>query len=399
MGIPTVGNAEYPTPQEMLAQLLSECRYGYNRIGVTVNVSEGTEPHIRYKAIANRLSIAIQDNKLALADISPLDSVGTALEELCGVYGVTRRPASAAAGTVQVTCTVATLIPSGFLCTAPNGAQYATTAAVVVNSGDLVAVQASSTGESGNVSQGTIVTWNSAAIATLGQNATVSGGDIDGGTEGDDDEELRQRLIRRLSFPQVGGNASQVMSFAEEASSAVQGAFVYPAVRGPGSYDVALVAEASDTDSDRNLNTVTVGQVASAIIGNMPGQADLNCTTVVEQRVDVIMALSLPLPINSGGAGGGWRDAVPWPSTAGGAFPRVTAYNTTTNVLTINAAAADVCAVGKRIGIWDPLTFTMHEYTVATTVGAGPYDITVTEGSIAWLARSEERRVGKEGRS
>lgn len=390
MSIPIVANAEYPTPQEMLAGLLSEYRYGYNRIGVTVNVAKGTEPYIRYQALANRLSIAIENNRLALADISPLDAAGDALEELCSTYGVARRPASFAAGLVKVATTAATLIPSGYQCTAPNGMQYRTTTAVVVVAGDNVAVQAVTTGTTSNIASGTVLTWDSAALSTLNQNCTVTSGGIDGGTEEDTDEELRQRLIRRLSFPQVGGNTAQVAGFAEDASSAVQAAFVYPAARGPGSYDVALVAEGTDTDNDRALNSVTVNNVASAILGNMPGNADLNCTTVAEQRIDVIMALSLPLPINAGGAGGGWRDAVPWPSTLStdaGVLPRVTAFNSGTFTVNTTVAPGEPPQTAMRFGIWDPLTFTMHEYTVAGPIGggSGAYTFTTTGGNTSWL--------------
>lgn len=386
MAIPAIANAEYPTPQEMLSGLLSEFRYGYERISVAVNVAAGTEPYIRYLAVANRLSIAIQNNKLALADISPLDAAGDALEEICGVYGISRRAASSAAGLLVITTvpvTAIVTIPTAFQCTAPNGIQYRTTAANTVTTGDTVEVQAVTAGLDTEQVAGVIMTWDSAAIAQLGQNATVSSGGIDGGAEADTDEVLRQRLIRRLSFPQVGGNAAQTTSFAEDATSAVEAAFVYPAARGPGSYDVAVTG----AGGDRALSAVHIGTATSAILGNMPGNADLNCTTVAEQLVDVMMTATLPLPVNAGGAGGGWRDAAPWPSsidTDALTFCRVTNY--VNGQFTVNSIL-DPPVMGKRFGVWNPLDSTMYEYTIATNPAGAPGAFTfyVSGDAHSWL--------------
>lgn len=389
MALPVVTNSEYPTPDEIRNQLLSEIRYGYDLISVPVNVSKGTELYIRCEAVANLVSIAIQNNKEALADISPLDAVSDALEELAGIYGITRRAASKGTGLVTVTVSGGGMvtIPISFRITAPNGIQYETTQANTVATAALVEVQAVSTGTTTNQAANTVMTWDSAAIGNLGQNATVTTGGIGGGANRDNDDILRRRLIQRLSFPAAGGNTAQVIQYAEAASAAIEAAFVYPAVRGPASYDVALTEAGTGTGGDRQLTTTPIALAASNILANMPGSADLNTTTVSAQYVDVILNAALPLPVNAGGAGGGWRDAVPWPSTAEAGptvFANITSVTLASNLIRVNSGAADPPLAGKRFGIWDfaATTPVMREFSILSVAGgAGAWDITIDPNS------------------
>jgi len=386
MAIPSVENQEYPSPEEMLSQLLSDIRYGYARSGITVNVSSGSELFIRCKAIATRLSIAVQNNRLSLVDISPLDAEDDALTKLAGIFGVTRRPASSGAGLVQVTVfgggTV--VIPSGFGITSPDGLVYETTQANTVATLGFVEVQSTSTGSTTDQDPGTILTWDSAAIGSLGQNATVAGGGIDGGRNADDDDALRNRLLQRLGFPEVGGNTSQIISFAEAATAAVEQAFVYSSVRGPASYDVAVTA----AGGDRTLSNANVNLVASNILANMPGTADLNATSVLAQLIDVVLLADLPLPVNAGGAGGGWRDAVPWPSDAeaiAGEQARVINISDllTLSQIDVDSTNSDPPKIGDRFGIWNPAggsdaTGAMNEFSIlGVTAIAGGFTITI----------------------
>lgn len=385
MALPKVGNVAYPTPDEILSQLLSDVRFGYARIGINVNVSRGSELYIRMKALANRVSIAIANNEISLKDVSPLDATGDTLTELAGVYGVVRRAASSASGNVIVGVSAGSsvTIPAGFVCTSPDGIEYQTTVSSTVTNGQVVAVSAVSAGIDTNQPLSTIMTWNSAAIANLNQNCTVDPGGIDGGAAADSDEKLRERLIERLSYPAEGGSWAQVKQLAENASSSVQSAFVYPAVRGPASYDVALVKDGTD----RQLSLDNVNSVTASILAEMPGSADLNCTSVTPEYVDLILDLSLPLPVNAGGAGGGWRDAAPWPSSAeaGGVYAKVTsvANLTSASQITVDSTSSDPPKAGDRFGIWNPSggdngDGQMSEFAIlSVSGGSGAYIITI----------------------
>lgn len=392
MALPPVDNAFYPTPDETLAIALTNVKYAYDAAGIVVNVTDGSELYKRFKVLADLVSIAINNNQLALADVSPLDAAGDALVELAGTYGIEKRPASSAVGTVLVGVSSGTVtIPAGFVGTSPAGIQVKTTSAFTVADGEGVTVQAMSAGANTDIEEDETITWDSAAIGKLNQVATVGSGGITGGADADTEEVLRQRFLRRLRDPGVGGNAAYVADNAENASAAIERCFVHMAARGPSSYDAAIVRQAGD----RVLSAAVVNAAAVNILGLMPGSADLNMTSVLVQYVDVVIDLTVPLPVNAGGAGGGWRDAVPWPSTSetgGSVYARVTAIPPVAgsyDKFRVNSTNTDPPVVGKRFGIWNPTTEEMVEYTIAAVGGGtGAYEITIdsqTGSSLSWL--------------
>ena len=382
MALPAVNDSFFPTPSELLNQMLSDVRFGAARRGIVANVEPGSELHERFTAVANRLSIAFENTRLALAAVNPLDASDADLESLASIYGITRRAASSATGFVQVTITGGPVaIPASYQCTAGSGIQYKTISSVVVSTGDFVEVEAVTAGSDTDLAAATVVTWDSASIGALTQTATVGAGGIDGGNDTDTDEVLRQRLIARLSFPASGGNNSQVIQLAEESTAAVEAAYVYQAVRGPSSYDVAV----TKAGGDRTLSLATVNEIAGAVLAEMPGSADLNLTSVFAEQVDVVLDVSLPLPVNAGGAGGGWQDAKPWPSTAEapGTFAKVTAVAVGLSQITVDSTTPDAPQVGQHFGIWNPsggssASGQMEEFVIAAVGGvSGAYVITV----------------------
>ena len=74
MASPAVNDSFLPTPSELLNQMLSDVRFGAARRGIVANVSPGSELHERFTAVANRLSIAFENTRLALAAVNPLDA-------------------------------------------------------------------------------------------------------------------------------------------------------------------------------------------------------------------------------------------------------------------------------------------------------------------------------------
>jgi len=363
MALPSVQDAQYPTPEDVLNTILRALRYSYARRGIDINLLEGSDHWYRAKAYADRVSVAIANNQLALADSNPLTATGDALDTLAGVFGVTRRPAAFAAGPVTIVCTGVVNIPAGFQSTAPNGSQYQTITAGSYVTGAAVQVIALVGGEAGNQDEGTQLSWDSAAIGALRRICTAGVGGIEDGTEADDDETLRERLLRRLSFPSVGGNWAFVVETAENASSAVSAAYVYMAEQGPASYGVTIVKNTGD----RTLSATTIALVGSALDAVMPGQQKRNVTTVTPQYVDVVFKAQLALPQSAGGAGGGFLDGVPWPAED----TKVTAYNTQTGVLTVDSTATP--NVGNHIGLWnnvtDPDEPVMREYVITGSIG------------------------------
>ncbi len=389
MALPTVGQAQYPTPQEILNQILADLRFSFARRGIEVNLLPNSDRYIHAKAIADRLSIGIANGKLALVDFSPLTALGDSLEAICSVFGVTRRPAASSAGYLKVYGTNGTTvtIPSGYRCTSPSGHKYDVIDATVVTLKGLVdtagiitptvQVRAVGTGAATDQDPGVTVTWDSAAIGALKPTAKVDPGGLDGGAEADNDETLRQRLLRKLSSPGAGGNSAFVANLAEQSSAAIETAYVYAAIRGAGSYDVAV----TKAGTDRELADASVDIAAAAILADMPGWTDANVTACEPESVDVVINLSLPLPASAGGSGGGWRDANPWPTTedsAAGAGLCVKVTSIGLNQITVNSTASDPPTAGDHFGIWNPDDQEMVEFEALSVGGStGAYLVNV----------------------
>lgn len=396
MALPEVGEEFYPTPEEVLNQILSDLRFSFDLKDIPVNVRPGSEHFIRADSIAKRISVAIANNEISSNDINPLKAEGDALEALAGVFGVIRRGAAKSAGFVIVGVTNGPItIPAGFRGTSGAGNEYEVITATLIDDGEAVEVFSADTGASQNIvftsTNTPLITWNSAAIGQLAQTATVDIGGIDGGADEDNDDKLRSRLLQRLSSPQVGGNIAQVIQFAEDATASVEKAFAFAAVRGPGSYDVAVTS----AGGDRTLSTANLNLVSANIVANMPGHSDLNLTSVTGEDVNVIIDIALPLPVNAGGAGGGFKDAVPWPSdneVGANVFAEVTAKGT--NTITVNSTTPDTPAAGQRFAIWNPTGGTgssgaFVEFTILSVAGStGAFVITIdtnVSGSLTFV--------------
>src|SRR6202041_1527433 len=98
---------------------------------------------------------------------------------------------------------------------------------LTVAPGGQVQVTALSPGLASNEATGTKLGWSSAAIGNLGPAATVAAPGLVGGTDADNDDRLRARLLAKLSAPPVGGNATSIADWAEGATASVEAAFVY----------------------------------------------------------------------------------------------------------------------------------------------------------------------------
>jgi uncharacterized phage protein gp47/JayE len=374
-----VPDAVYPTPDEIRDSLLRAVRYEYLRLGIDRNTLPGSDDYFRIDKLAGRVGIAIANGEISNEDADPLTATGDPLKRLAAVFGVYGRPAAGSAGAATIGATATVTLPSGWTGTAPSGRKYVATPGTYAI-GAAVSLQAISTGASTNQPAGTIITWDSAAIGALSPIAVVTAAGLTGGADADDDDALRTRLLQRLGAAAGGGDWPQVVQWAEDASASIEAAYEYSAAQGAASYDVAVTKRGGD----RTLPLIIVQAVQAYVLARMPGQQQGTFTSVTAERVDVVLAASLPLPQLAGGAGGGWRDTVPWPAED----TKVTAYNTGTGVATVNATAAP--SVGASIGVWDPtyvdpddaaVTGRMLEYTVATVAGsAGAWTITAQNG-------------------
>lgn len=368
-----VGNAAYPTAVQLRDQILADLDYYGQQGGIVFNTKPGSEHYKTATALANRVTIAIANNKISNDQRNPLIATGDPLRDIARVYGITERPASKSSGeaSVKVAIGVTVEIPAGWQGTGSNGKKYVTSQIETAANGDPISLISVETGAATVLATGSQITWDSAAIASLLSPATVLAPGIVDGEDSDDDEDIRRRLLDRLAAQAVGGNGASIKAWAEEPSAAIGVAYVYEAIRGPGSVDGAVLS----LTGNRILSGTIVDQSRANVVANMPGGVvSVNMTTVVPEELDVIFVVELPLPQTAGGTGGGWRDAVPWPSD----LAKVTVIAGPT--FTISCTSIPI--VGQSIGLWnrtDPNAPVMEERSVATITGTAPsFDITLT---------------------
>ena len=375
MTLPTVGTAAFPTQNDIRDSILRGIKYSFDRRGEEANILPGSDHFIRAENFAGQVAIAIANGRIAETGFNPNTATGEDLTELLTIFGVPELEPAAATGYMVIGVTSGTVtVPVDFTLTI-GAIQYKTTSTSVgLADGAKVQVIATTTGEATDQDAAASGTWDSAAIGNLKAVTTVDVGGLTGGRDEEGPEQKRERLLNRIAFPQGGGNWAQVRQYALDSSASITGAYVYGPVRGPAAYDVAVLS----SEADRSVTTAVRNATASYILGRMPGCARLNITTAAEQQMDIVLSASLPLPTSAGGAGGGWRDASPWPAENA----KITAYNSGTGVATVNSTATPVA--GNNIGVWDwaATTPVMREYVVASGVGgiSGAWTFTVVGG-------------------
>jgi len=164
------------------------------------------------------------------------------LARWASIFGLTRKAATAAAGSATATGTNGTDVPAGTALVRADGARYLTTALATIAAGTAtLAVEAEATGTGGAMIAGQLLTFVS-PIGGVSATATVAVGGIDGGAEEESDALLRDRLLLRIREPVRGGAASDYRYWALQVPEVTR-AWVYPAMSGLGTVGVAFVMD------------------------------------------------------------------------------------------------------------------------------------------------------------
>lgn len=162
-----------------------------------------------------------------------------------GVYGLTIKPATAAAGAATITGTDDTLIEAGTLLQRGDGVEYATTTdAVIAGGGATLAIAAVAPGAAGSALTGVKLTFVS-PVAGVAAEAVVAAPGLTGGEDEETDDRYRARLLARIRQPPQGGARSDYERWALEVSGVTR-AWVYPEWMGAGTVGVTFVMDGRD---------------------------------------------------------------------------------------------------------------------------------------------------------
>lgn len=186
------------------------------------------------------------------------------LERHALIWGITRKPAVCASGSVNIAITPGAVLPKGTELRRADGCLFHTTedawcasnsAEAIGNAQSLsqssavkctVLVKALVAGASGNSANATPLTLTTPVAGVQG-NATVV--TLSSGLDAEDDASLRKRLLQRIQEPPQGGAAHDYAAWAREITG-VGKAWVYPEYLGVGTVGVAITAEIDTADAE-----------------------------------------------------------------------------------------------------------------------------------------------------
>jgi hypothetical protein len=349
--------------------------------------ARGTERWISAQSWGQGLEIVLANGR-ALEDAAmPDTATGDDLDRICAIYGLTRSAGAGAQGNVTVTCTGSvTYVTGQELVSDTTGKRYRVVTSTTTTTGGSVAVVGIDVGTATDLDAGESLTWTSPPSGSATTCVVASGGLVDG-ADADNDGRLRERLLKLLREPQNGGSWAHYRQWAEDASSAVEDAFVYPAAQGPGTVHLAYTIEGdADNRYARAGTTALTTLVNDAVIAEQPEYADVTVTTVAHQDTGVALKITIPEPLTGGGQGGGWIDPVSpgtpvrWPTAKIGAgnvdgVVKVTAVTSST-AFTVNANVAPTA--GVTILFFSTTDRVFYEAEVVTVGGsAGARTITI----------------------
>lgn len=375
------------TPKDIRDDYLRTIKNGLISRGVAnPNVSPGSDEYVRATAIANEVAVIEANDSVAVEQRMPDTAIDDDLRRWLQLFDDDFRPAVGSAGFVTFSSSSSTTISSGTQLVDSSQLRYQVTQTATYANGDLIPVAAVDTGAATNHDAGDVLTWVAAPPTSDPTAAVASGGLIDGAAA-ETNEQARARLLARMQNPPSSGNWQHVATLAEESTPAVEKAYVYPAIQGPGSVHFAVTRRATTTattgskSADRDLDATVLSTIVTPYVkGLYPERADVKGTTVANVATDVAIGLSLPASPQASppGPGGGWLDGTPWPAnTADAAFKCTVTAVTSSTTFTVDAPTAPL-AGASRIAYLSPSDWTLRTARVVSFTGsAGAYVVTI----------------------
>ncbi len=202
----------------------------------------GADSDFRLRANATAAAIEGLYQYLAwtVRQIFPDTADDDVLLQYASLYGMAKKAATAATGSITFNGTVGAPINAGVEAKALDGSAYVTTAAGTIGAAGTVtlAAQASTAGFAGNQVAGTLLTLTA---SPAGVSSTAAIASMTTGTDIETSAALLARLLDRLRHPPAGGNKYDYRRWALEVPG-VTSAWCYPLRRGLGTVDVAILS-------------------------------------------------------------------------------------------------------------------------------------------------------------
>lgn len=215
-------------------------------------------------------------------------ATGENLERHGNEYKIGRKKATHAYGYVQVVSDYPYTVAKGTRFTRSDGATFDSTSAVSLSLGQnvlLVPVEATTAGKAGNTSGGTVL--SSSLTLTYGGSSTspiVANDGIGQGTDIEDYESLRERILQRKREPPMGGSLSDYWRWARSVPGVTR-VYTESNTYGPGTVGVWFLMD--DTYTNGIPQPVDVAAVQAYIDTQKPVTATVVVAAPTPDCVEV----------------------------------------------------------------------------------------------------------------
>lgn len=336
------------------------------------DTSEQTQPYVDASCFADGLMPTEANAQLVALATSILTSKGKDLDDDGAELGVPRRPAEPSVGYLVCVASI-----GGALVTQGDQFRYSPSNLVlsclttkVYQSGDLIPVQALTTGPATNLPGGTSVTVTNPGpglVGTLLVFTNTDGSGLSGGADAESDDSYRARLIDHLQTPPADGNEQAVVEVLEKiAGLAVEKGYVVPAIFGPGTKAVFFTVPPASQGASRQPNAAQLAIAQAAVEDAFSGDDGY----FLASGSDHLVRVSVKVTWNAGGAG--WVDAVPWPPFQ--AAPVLVMASAAPGAMDVGVASSTITAPtpGNSIALYNSVTRTFAVKRILTVTPVTP---------------------------
>lgn len=214
--------------------------------GSGLRISEGGDMALRLRATAAELSSLWLQVDWLKRQAFPQSAEGEYLNRHAAVRGLERREGTRAAGWISFeidqALTHRVVVPEGTVCLSLGGLEFLTTQEAGIEAGETSCesfAMAREEGSAGNVPKGSICQM---ALAPAGIARCVNDEPFAGGSDREDDESLRARVIDSYGRLPNGSNSAYYEAEALN-TEGISAARVFPKRRGLGTVDVVVASE------------------------------------------------------------------------------------------------------------------------------------------------------------
>ncbi len=377
-------------PQVIVAPNRDQIRDDYLRDfrfheGENADTSEGTQPYLDGSALADALINVWAAVQKAGNNVVLTAAQGAACDTWLRVKGLPpRTPPVGASGFVVASASIGgTTLFAGDELRTTDGVRYRVQVTATYADGALVPVGGFDTGPGTNRAPATVLTWSSPRPG-CGPTAVVwadnTGHGLTGGREQESDGEIIARVIEAGRNPPASGNDADYQETAKKTPAvAVQQAFTYPAILGPGTTALVFTMQPATAGASRLPNNAQIEAVETWTKGQMPHDDGAFFCTLVASPVGVALRVSW-----AEGADG-WTDAAPWPP-----YSDSTGVDSIASVLGSDPINGYACTLarqdgdysgqqplaGQTIALWDSTGQVFAKKRIATVTGSGPWVLT-----------------------